>query len=113
MSNITPWDNNPDTTRAFIVTTDRRHWDTDPNRAFHAKLDPTSVPQPLRGFVTRYGLDGPWMACGATSTEAVDACQRELARRVNLALDQAIVDMQRLQDEAQDIEDTILSTRPG
>ena len=53
------------------------------------------------------------MACGATHTEAVDACQRELIRRVNLALDQAIVDMQRLQDEAQDIEDTILSTLPG
>lgn len=87
-------------TRTWSATvTDRRSWDRDPTRAFHAKLDPESIPTALRGFATRYGLTGPWMACGATSTEATTAFRTELIRRVYLALDSATEERRRAQNE--------------
>lgn len=81
-----------------LTVTDRRHWDTNPTQAFHAKLDPTSVPTPLREFASRYGLDGPWMACGPTEDEAVRMAREELTRRCNLALDQATREARRARD---------------
>lgn len=100
-------------TRTWEATvTDRRSWDTDPTRAFHAKLDTDSIPTALRGFVTRYGLDGPWMACGATSTEAVTAFHLELTRRLNLALDQATGERRRAQSEYDALMEAIVRALP-
>ncbi len=89
------------------TVTDRRAWDPDPTRAYHAKLDPDSVQPALRAFVTRYGLDGPWMACGATSTEATTAFQVELARRFYRALDQATGEARRVRNEHDDLLEAI------
>ena len=100
-------------TRTWSATvTDRQAWDPAPTRAFHAKLDPASIPAPLRGFVTRYGLDGPWMACGPTSTEATTAFHQELTRRLNLALDQATGERRRAQSEYDTLMEAIVCALP-
>jgi len=79
--------------------TDRRAWDPEPTRAFHAKLDLSSVPEPLRDWATRYGLTGPWMACGPTEDETISAFRQELVQRCYTALDKATADVRRAQRE--------------
>ena len=98
------------------TVTDRRHWDTDPTRAFHAKLDPTSIPPALQKFAARYGLTGPWMACGATSTEATTAFHPELIRRCEIALDEATGERRQARNEYDSLMEAMvreISTRPS
>jgi hypothetical protein len=85
------------------IITDRRQWDQNPARAFHARLNPDSVPPTLQGWATRYGLIGPWVACGTSSAEASSAFQPELIRRCNLALDSATEEKRRALNEYDDL----------